>query len=299
MNPTRLILNPAAGRGRGKRLQDQIRSRFSYLRASDIAVTQFAGDERRIAEDALRSGCTTFVVVGGDGTCAGVADAVLKSGKQAAIAVIPSGTGNDFAKTLGVHDLGLDRIAALIEVGQTHQMDVGRADGKHFINSCGFGFDAAVLEATQQVRFLKGDAVYVYSALAQLLTYRGIEVAIRGRADADVRKMLLLTVSNGQFLGGAFHIAPDASAVDGELDFGFFTDGGVLERVRIFAGALRGRHLRRRSVRTERASRMTLDFPEAPMLEIDGELRRAQSSTVQIECLPRALNVIAAPGFPL
>jgi diacylglycerol kinase family enzyme len=147
------------------------------------------------------------------------------------------------------------------------------------------------------VRFLKGDVVYIYSALAQLFSYRGISVSADSATDA--RKMLMLTVSNGRFLGGAFRIAPRASVVDGELDVGFVGDCNVIDRVRIFAGALRGTHLKLPSVKAERTRAMTLRFSEPPMMEVDGELRQARSSTVKIECLPRALNVIAAPGFPL
>jgi diacylglycerol kinase (ATP) len=109
----------------------------------------------------------------------------------------------------------------------------------------------------------------------------------------------MLTVSNGRYLGGAFRIAPHASVTDGELDVGFFGDTSLVGRVRIFAGAFRGTHLGLPSVESRRVKNMTLRFSEPPMMEVDGELRQARSSTVNIECLPRALSVIAAPGFPL
>jgi diacylglycerol kinase family enzyme len=200
---------------------------------------------------------------------------------------------------LGVQALSVAEIAALIKQGTGSPIDAGRVDGTHFLNSCGFGFDASVLEATKQVRFLKGDAIYIYSALRQLLAYRGMSVSVNGSAHVEADKMLMLTVSNGRFLGGAFRIAPHASVVDGELDIGFFGDTGLTGRVRIFAGAFRGTHVGLPSVKTKRVSEMTLRFSAPPMMEVDGELRQALSSTVKIECLPRALNVIAAPGYPV
>jgi diacylglycerol kinase family enzyme len=213
--------------------------------------------------------------------------------------VVPTGTGNDFAKTLGVDRYTPEQVADLVERAQPIPIDVGRVEETYFINSCGFGFDASVLEATRRVRFLKGDAVYIYSALAQLLTYRGLSISSDSNAASGARRMLMLTVSNGRFLGGAFRIAPDASVVDGQLDFGFFSDCNLIDRVRLFAGALRGTHLGQPSVRTERAPAKSLRFSAPPMMEVDGELRQARSSTVQIECVPRALSVIAAAGFPL
>jgi diacylglycerol kinase family enzyme len=177
-------------------------------------------------------------------------------------------------------------------------MDVGAVDGHYFLNSCGFGFDPAVLAATKRVHFLKGNAVYVYSALGQLLTYRGMAVKSDSIPDVPVRRVLMVTVSNGCFLGGAFLIAPDASVLDGKLDLAFFRDTNTVGRVRLFVRALRGTHLALRQVSAARAQLATLNFADAPMMEIDGELRQASSSTVTIECLPGALNVIAAPGFP-
>jgi diacylglycerol kinase family enzyme len=108
----------------------------------------------------------------------------------------------------------------------------------------------------------------------------------------------MLTVSNGQFLGGAFRIAPGASVLDGLLDVGLFSDSNVVERLRIFARAFRGTHPGLRSFDAKRVREVTLEFADAPMMEVDGELRRARSATVKLECVPRALSVIAAPGAP-
>ena len=294
-----MIANPAAGRGKAKRDFAEIRSAFASVDTRDFSATEVAGDEERLAEVAITSGAETIVAVGGDGTCTQVAAAILKSGRPCRLGVVPTGTGNDFAKVLGIGALPVLAIARLATRGVSTSIDVGRVDGHHFLNSCGFGFDASVLEATQRVRFLKGDAVYIYSALAQLFGYRGIRVGVDSVTSTEARKMLMLTASNGQFLGGAFRIAPQASVLDGQLDFGFFGDCSLIDRVRVFAGALRGTHIGHPSVRTERARAMTLRFSTPPMMEVDGELRQARSRLVQIECLPRALNVIAAPGFPL
>lgn len=223
----------------------------------------------------------------------------MRSGSDCSLAVVSSGTGNDFAKTLGVQRCTLADIAALVEAARPTRMDVGRVDGRCFINSCGFGFVASVLEATNRVRILTGDAVYIYSALRQLLTYRGMSISVGSSPEEKPSRMLMLTVSNGRFLGGAFRIAPGASVVDGALDVGLFSDAGLIARVRIFAGAFRGAHIGLPPVETKRVREITLRFSAPPMMEVDGELRQAVASTVKIECVPRGLNVIAAPGFPL
>lgn len=298
MGSTCLIVNPSAGRGRGKRLLDEIRSRFPHIDAADIGITKRLGDEEMLTTRALERSCSTLLVVGGDGTCARVADVMLRSRRQCSVAVIPCGTGNDFAKTLGVADLSIAEIARLVEAGIPERIDVGHADGHYFLNSCGFGFDASVLEASNRVRFLKGDAVYIYSALRQLFTYRGTEVST-SVVSVGRRQMLMVTVSNGRWLGGAFKIAPHASVFDGKLDACFVSDSNVVERARLFSGALRGTHVGMPSVAMASVQQLTLSFPSRPLMEIDGELRRAQSATVELKCIPRALSVIAAPGAPV
>ena len=264
-----------------------------------IKKTARRGDEERLTLEALDDGWTTIVAVGGDGTCSRIADVLVKSRSDCALAVIPWGTGNDFAKTLGVAGWSPEQVAVLVERAEPRIIDAGLIDGRHFINSCGFGFDASVLAATEHVRFLKGDALYIYAALRQLLTYRGIPIEIDRKSDESAPELLMVTVSNGRYLGGAFHIAPNASVLDGQLDVCVVREANVLQRVRLFASAFRGTHGRLPSVRTLRTGAISLRFPSPPAIEIDGELHRARSREVKIECVPGALSVIAAPGAPL
>lgn len=275
-----------------------IRRAFNGIGVDDFRESAAAGEEGTLALAASSRGARIVVVVGGDGTCAQVANSLLAARSACAMAVVPCGTGNDFAKTLGVAQLSVPEIAALVDRGRTKLIDVGSVQDVYFLNSCGFGFDAAVLESTQRIRFLKGNAVYIYSALRQLLSYRGITVSAGSATHDGGRRMLMVTVSNGRFLGGAFRIAPEASVLDGQLDVGFVGDSNVFGRVRLFAGALRGTHVALPSFESHRARSMSLRFAEPPMMEVDGELRRARSATVTIECIPAALNVIAAPKYP-
>ena len=197
---------------------------------------------------------------------------------------------------LGVLDLEPRSIAALCVQAARTRINVGLVHDRYFINSCGFGFDASVLEATSRVRFLKGDAVYIYSALRQLFGYRGVEVSVNGCAGVKSGRMLMITISNGRWLGGAFKIAPHASVVDGKLDACFLGDSNVVQRVKLFLGAMRGTHIGMPSVSAAGVQDLTLTFPDNPLMEINGELRRAHSRTVYVKCIPRALSVVAAPG---
>jgi len=296
--PVFIIVNPAAGRGSALPRLNALRAAFTERQLGGIYETTQSGDEERVTALALARGARTIVAVGGDGTCSRIANAVLRTANTCRLAVLPAGTGNDFAKTLGVTAYGPEQIKELVSSDRTAEVDVGFADGQFFLNSCGFGFDASVLEATSRVRFLKGDAVYIYSALQQLFTYRGIDVSPSGAQGAKRGRMLMVTVSNGRFLGGAFKIAPHASVLDGKLDACFFSDAGVVERVKLFLGALRGTHLGMPSVSSAGVRELTLTFADKPKMEMDGELRTARSRTVELKCIPGALSVLATPGAP-
>lgn len=261
-----------------------------------MAFTECAGDEERLTERALRAGAQTIVAVGGDGTVSAIGAALLRRKSTTSLAVVPCGTGNDIAKTLGVSKWTPRQIAELVERGSPTRIDVGVVDDHFFLNSCGFGFDASVLEASNHVRLLKGDAVYIYSALRQLFTFRGVNVTVSGAPGVESGSMLMVTVSNGRWLGGAFKIAPRASVLDGKLDACFLGDSSVVQRMKLFVGAMRGTHIGMPSVSVAGARELTLTFPENPLMEIDGELRRAQSRTVNVKCVPRALSVVGAPG---
>jgi YegS/Rv2252/BmrU family lipid kinase len=296
LSKTTIIINPAAGRDRAGRLLNDIQSAFAAALPLTLVETRVSGEEERLTRQAIESGSTTIVAVGGDGTCSKIAGEILKSGRACRLAVIPTGTGNDFAKTIGVAGYAPRQVADLLLRETPARIDVGLADGRYFVNSCGFGFDPSVLEATQKVRFLKGDAVYVYAALRQLFSYRGIDVSANGVAGVESGRMLMVTISNGRSLGGAFKIAPHASVLDGKLDACFFSDSNVVERAKLFVGALRGTHLGMRAVSSASVEQLTLRFARRPSMEVDGELRIARSTTVELKCVPRALSVVAAPG---
>ena len=291
-----LIVNPVAGRGAAAKLLPRAQAGFAKAGIRDVLITRWEGEEESLVTRAIASGVRSFVILGGDGTCTRVANAILKSSTDCLVTVLPCGTGNDFAKTLGVSGYAPEEIADLVVRGDATRIDVGFADENYFLNSCGFGFDASVLEASNRVRFLKGDAVYIYAALGQLFTYRGMEVSANGAPGVKRGRMLMVTVSNGRYLGGAFKIAPHASVLDGQLDACFIGDSNVVERVKLFAGAMRGNHIGMPSVATASVQQLALTFASNPLMEMDGELRRARSKTVELKCVPRALSVVAAPG---
>jgi diacylglycerol kinase (ATP) len=288
-----VIANPAAGRWRGAKALPRVREAFAAVGVTDVRTTAAKGDEQDAARRALDDGATTIVAVGGDGTWSNVANAILSSGADCRLALLAAGTGNDFAKTVGAPASDFEATARLAVEGPEVRADVGRIEQTYFLNVAGFGFDIAVLEDIGRIRWLKGDAVYLYSALRQLFGYGGVEIGVgtNGGAPPLVRHLMLI-VANARNFGGSFKIAPRASVRDGKLDAIAIHDATPLRRMKLFGAATKGTHVELAEVVAQQAERFTVRFPIPPAYETDGEYNRAASAELEIVCVPGALRVV-------
>jgi len=286
-----VIVNPEAGRGRGMKMIPQVHAVFSQVGVTDIRYTREKGEEARLATHAITQGSTTIVVVGGDGTTTHVANTILYSGQDVRLAILPAGTGNDFAKVLGTDKCGASVVAEKSVVRGETRVDVGRIESHYFLNCCGFGFDVAVLEGISRNKRLRGNAVYLYTALKELFRYRGIELAV---GQGYSTRHMLLVLANSEYFGGMFRIAPGARVDDGELDMIGILDLPAGRRVSMLAAATKGDHMKYPECLMERARQFELTFPSPPAYETDGEVHRAASTRLTVSSCPSALRVLTA-----
>jgi diacylglycerol kinase (ATP) len=292
-----VVVNPAAGRGRRRtRLRDYLALLETQLGTFEPVVTARAGDERVIIDRALAEGVSTVVALGGDGTWGAAADRIIASGRRdVALGLLPVGTGNDFGKSLGIrHERAAD-VARAIAARNTTTVDAGRADGRHFLNVVGMGFDIAVINDAERTPLLRGDLLYRFCALRQLFRFPGQDVVIEapGRPSENIR-ILMLTISNGNYFGGSFHIAPRASLSDGRLDAVAIRDAGPFTRARLFSQVSRGVHEDLPEVVCIQSPSFALRFDGTLRYEMDGEVYEARDS-LTVESVPAALE-ICTPG---
>jgi diacylglycerol kinase (ATP) len=290
-----VIVNPASGRGSGARALPAIRAAFAAVGVSEVRLTSARGGEAEDVRRAIDEGFDTVAACGGDGTWGNVANAIIAAGagQDTRLALIATGTGNDFAKTVGAPARDFRATARLAVEGRDTAVDIGRIENRHFLNVSGFGFDIAVLENIERISWLKGDMLYLYSAMRQLFNYGGVDVGIAtARQRRESRRHLMLIVANARHFGGSFKIAPAASVTDGKLDAISILDASPLARMRLFAAATKGTHVMAREVLVEQAPTFKLEFSAPPAYETDGEYRRASSTQLQIDCVPQAVRVV-------
>lgn len=280
-----------------------------YFPEFDHAVTTRGGDEGLLAEDAIRRGFHTIVAAGGDGTLSGVVDRILTLDRtDVAFGVLPGGTGNDFGRNLGIPGKDLEGAVGILAKGHVIPVDAGRVvgasrhedretafrDERFFLNVVGFGFDVAVVDAAKGARFLRGELLYKATAVQQLFRFPGLSGTLEdddGYARSD--PILMLTITNGEYFGGGFPIAPGASVQDGLLHACHIGNVTPLRRLVLFDKAGKGRHIGEKEVDARTSSRFRLDFPAPVRFEMDGDVFATEGSDLGVEVVQGALQVLA------
>jgi diacylglycerol kinase (ATP) len=294
----RLIINPCAGRNRGRRYARRLRQHLTTsglnFRAS---FSRASGDIERQVIEACNSGCRHIVVAGGDGTVHEAVNGILKSGADAAIGLIPLGTGNDFAKSINLPVAwrdACDRVVRLIRSDQPRIIDAGRCNDFYFANGVGLGLDAIVTATSERLKWVPGPIAYML-ALGGLLRkpIPSTEAKIQHDKGIIEGRVSLAVTCNGQYVGGVFHLAPQARIDDGKFHLVVADAINRGQLIRHAPKVLRGTHEDLSIVTTVATRRVVLSVDPPMPVEADGEMRYESASELTIELLPGALRVFA------
>ncbi len=261
-----VVVNPRAGQGRWFR----IRQELSDLLAGAGFAPQFQLSEsaEHLAE-LVRLAAGPLALVGGDGTLHAALPALLASGRP--VALIPAGTGNDYAAALGLRSL---RAAVARLSDPLGSSDVLRTSLGPCANGLSLGLDAEVARFSAEAPDrLRGPARYLYGLARAYANYRPLSLEVW--ADGRLRHCgpaALVAVMNGPRYGGGFRIAPPAQLSDGWLDLVLGRDLTRSELLGLIAKLLAGRHLRDPRVLHLRARSLEIRSREPLVAQIDGEL---------------------------
>ncbi|MGD1146636.1 MAG: diacylglycerol kinase family protein [Thermoanaerobaculaceae bacterium] len=298
MNETVVLVNSAAGGGRARRFWDRLRPLAETLSAIRVVMPSDPAASRRAVAEALASGCSRVVAVGGDGTAHLVANALLAGGcGNVAMGIVPAGTGSDLARALGIPRApGAALRQALL--GPCFPIDAGLCEGPAcrfaFVNIASAGIGGLVDEAVNAIPD-RGRTAFLRATLAALRQYRCVPVRVslddRGWYEGP---LFLLAVANGTTFGKGMRVAPRARPDDGLFDVVAVGEVSGWELVLRLPQVYLGRHLHARPVRYARAWQVRLE-PLAPLPAFDVDGETYPSGPVTFTIAPGALRIASSP----
>ena len=295
--PVSLFVNPTAGRGRAGQRLSRISALFEQAGIEfEPYQSRAVGDLEDQVRNQVNRGTHRIVVAGGDGSVHEAVNGIMRADNPARLGVIPSGTGNDFAKACHIpldweHATRL--LAERIKVDATSRcIDIGRMNERYFANGAGIGFDAKVTKVARSCRWPIGDLVYLFAIFRCLVD--GVatpDMTITSDGLTTRGPITLASISNGAWVGGMFHIAPMADNSDGKLDLLIADPVSRTRILSLLPKIMSGKHLGESEVRHATVRHVTIDSSGDVPSHLDGEVG-APASRFEIEILPAALKLL-------
>lgn len=300
---TRLILNPNAGSAPNN---TELFERLKQHRQVEVCLTEHAGDAERLAREAGEAGAERVIAAGGDGTANEVLNGLSQHLDQVTLGVLPLGTGNDLARSLGLPNNPLETLDYLLKTetdagAKTRRLDVLRAryqdQSRVALNHINAGFGNLIAcEVDAEKKQQWGPFAYISAAAAQLWDREEYRTKIcTNGADLEVIDAVNIFVLNGRTIAGGFRIAPLASLEDGLFEVVLMRSGSLVELAEMAAMTLVGKlaqseHVVARAVRS-------LHIESAPPMtySVDGE--PFDVPAIEVDILPGALQVLVGPDY--
>jgi YegS/Rv2252/BmrU family lipid kinase len=286
------IVNPVAGKGKTLSFIEKIKKIINDKEDNIIEITQKVGHAAEISRYYSSQEECRIYAVGGDGTLNEVLNGMAETKSQ--LAVIPAGSGNDFAKNIYPAKYESNDLLKRIITAKTQDIDLAKFNDKYFINIASIGFDADVAlnaDLFKKNKFMNGSMAYFLSIFKTLLKNKNnlVEVII----DDNIRiskNVLLLAVANGMCYGGGLRIAPKAIINDGYFDVCIAEHISSLKIMSLLPKLLNGTHEKAKEVKFYKAKKISIKSEMPITLNMDGEISKGYSGDIEI--IPKGVKIV-------
>lgn len=300
-----LIANKKAGTRSTKQFWKKMDERFSKVGLSvDYFFTDRVGHARELAAQILQKGYTKLAVMGGDGTFSEVIDGLMKSKEDLSklnVGIIPFGTGNDWGRYWHL-DRNIDKSIKVLATGKVETVDVGKIEystsdkniTRYFINAYGLGFDAKVLELTNNLQHTFKGASWTYTLALFMTLFKHKSQVMEYEFDGEKTfKGLSYTASmgNGCYTGGGIKQTPKAVPTDGLLDIIVVENLNLSKILKAVKLLFTGRLLEHNSVHLFKAKKIKVKSEKPIISEVDGILQEF-TNEIEVELLPKQINFV-------
>ncbi|MFZ5815506.1 MAG: diacylglycerol/lipid kinase family protein [Bacillota bacterium] len=295
------IVNPTAGHGRALKTWKRIEPLAAQLGEYSVKFTERPRHGEVLARQAAGEGFDRVVSLGGDGTLNEVGNGLMGTG--AALAVVPTGTGNDWVRTVGLTHKDPEQAVRVAFQGRLVRMDVGLAHGyRHFFNIAGIGFDAEVSRQVNDygpvLKAVGGTLPSLLGIVGTLFRFTGVPVQVDLDGQVIQReRLLLMAVGIARYYGGGMMILPEAVVDDGLFEIAWAQDLGRLELINLVGKIYSGAHVGHPKITITRGRRVVATSDRPVAFHLDGDV--AGNLPVTFEILPRALTVVVPEESPV
>jgi diacylglycerol kinase (ATP) len=289
-----LIYNPFAGHGRAGKILSQVEEEFQkYNIDFDLHLTDYPEHGIEIVKNSRLKDYDGIVAAGGDGTLFEVINGYYQNGskKQIPLGVLPVGTGNAFARDLGLHVSKWQEAIEIISRQKPRKVDVGKftchGQTYYFLNILGLGFVADVTKTAKKLKAL-GNISYSLGVFYRMLFLKTCKLTIEIDGEVYQRDNVFAEISNTTYTSN-FYMAPAAKIDDGLLDITLLNKISRIGLLKAFPKVFTGEHVHLKEVDVIKGKKIKITTNEPKVLTPDGEL--IGITPVEIECLHQAINV--------
>jgi YegS/Rv2252/BmrU family lipid kinase len=289
------IVNPIAGVGFGAAYVGTVREMMGrYGAQGEVVLTRAKGHATELAREYADKGFRNIVGVGGDGTMSEVIQSLVGR-KDVLFGAVAAGTGNDFIHILGFPDRFTDADWRALFERTAAGMDVGRCNGRYFINGMGLGFDAQVaaenytIDANGEAKRGKGTN-YLWMIIKAILTYREKPMRMTLDGRTEEKRSFLNTIANGRRLAGGMYLTPRAVANDGLLDVCMCDPLSLPMRFKELISVTKRTHLSDPVMHYLQTDRIAFEFDGEVPAHLDGEI--IFSKRFEIDVVPSGVMAI-------
>jgi len=295
----KVILNPYSNRWKSQQRWPAAEAALKALGVDfDLVVSQKKGHITELAEQAVREKFSPIIIAGGDGsigdTANGMLQAIQAAGAQPTpLGIIPLGSANDLAFSLGL-PTDLNEAAKVIAAGKTRAMDVGKLNGRYFVNNSATCIEPYVTIKHEKIHWIKGIARYLVATIQAVMDKPEWQGNVEWDGERFSGKISMLSVGNGRRTGG-FFMTPHADPFDGKLTLAF---GYRATRLGLFLALPhafyedKGNYVEMEGMREVHATRISIHLDKPSPAHTDGELLPEWLRDFEYEILPKSLNII-------
>jgi diacylglycerol kinase (ATP) len=301
---TLLILNPISGRGYAEKAAPKIEACLQASKMDfELVRTEYPWHAAELAEQAARDGYDLVVVASGDGAANEALNGLMRARaagfNHTAFSLLPVGTGNDFAYGMGMRG-DVETCCKALTQGQRFKMDIGLVkggdypEGRYFGNGVGVGFDAAVGFEAVKIRWTRGLLAYLIAALRTVfIYYQAPTVKITYDGQELEQASLMVSIMNGQRMGGGFFMAPHGKPGDGKFDLCVASSPGKLRIFQLITYFMKGTQATQPEITTAQARKVTVTALKGTLpAHCDGETLCYAGQELTMEIIPQALDFI-------